>query len=98
MEHKVAYPSECKFTRLINYSLLELVVVRLANLIHGAIHAQVALLDPYGFVTSVPILVAIPTSRALMSDMGAVMESIKDSISLGASSAALDSWATGDCF
>lgn len=39
MEHKVAYPSECKFTRLINYSLLELVVVRLANLIHGAIHA-----------------------------------------------------------
>ena len=50
------------------------------------------------FVTSVPILVAIPTSRALMSDMGAVMESIKDSISLGASSAALDSWATGDCF
>ena len=47
--------------------------------------------------TSVPIRVAIPTSSALISDMGAVMGSIKDSISLGASSAVSDSWATGDC-
>ena len=46
MEHKAGHPSECKFARLINYSLLELVVVRLADLIHGTIHTQVALLDP----------------------------------------------------
>ena len=39
MEHKAGHPSECKFARLINYSLLELVVVRLADLIHGTIHA-----------------------------------------------------------
>ena len=48
-------------------------------------------------VTSVPIFVAIPTSSALMRDRGAVMESIKDSISLGARSAAADICATGDC-
>ena len=48
MEHKAARPSGYKFTRLINYNLLELVVVRLADLVHGTIHAQVTLLDPYG--------------------------------------------------
>ena len=48
MEHKAARPSGCKFTRLLNYNLLELVVVRLADLIHGTIHAQVDFLDPYG--------------------------------------------------
>lgn len=46
MEHKAARPSEYKFTRPINYNLLELVVVRLADLIHRTIHAQVALLNP----------------------------------------------------
>ena len=46
MEHKAARPSEYKFTRLINYNLLELVMVCLADLIHGTIHTQVALLDP----------------------------------------------------
>jgi len=39
MEHKAARPSGYKFTRLINYNLLELVMVRLADLIHGTIHA-----------------------------------------------------------
>ena len=39
MEHKAARPSGYKFTRPINYNLLELVVVRLADLIHGTIHA-----------------------------------------------------------
>ena len=34
-----------KLARLINYNLLELVVVRLADLIHGTIHTHVALLD-----------------------------------------------------
>ena len=48
MEHKAARPSGCKFTRLLNYNLLELVVVRLADLIHWTIHAQVDYLDPYG--------------------------------------------------
>ena len=48
MEHKAARPSGCKFTRLLNYNLLELVVVRLVDLIHGTIHAQVDFLDSYG--------------------------------------------------
>ena len=47
MEHNVARPSGHKFTRRINYNLLELVVVCLADLVHGAIHTQVAFLDPY---------------------------------------------------
>lgn len=38
MEHKTASPSGYKSTRLVNYNLLKLVVVRLADLIHGTIH------------------------------------------------------------
>ena len=47
MEHKAGRPSGYKFTRPINYNLLELVVVRLADLVHGTIHAQITLLDPH---------------------------------------------------
>ena len=48
MEHKAARPSGYKFERLNDYNLLELVVVRLADLVHGTVHAQVALLNPHG--------------------------------------------------
>ena len=40
------------FAQHINYNLLKLVVVCLAHLVDGTIHAQVALLDPYGTLTN----------------------------------------------
>ena len=48
MEHIAMRPSGYKFARLENYNLLELVMVRLANLIHRTVHAKVSLLDPHG--------------------------------------------------
>lgn len=52
MEHIAMRPSGCKFARLENYNLLELVMVRLADLIHRTIHAKVTLLDPHGTLTN----------------------------------------------
>lgn len=46
MEHKPARQNLYRRILLIDYNLLKLVVVRLAHLIDGTVHAQITLLDP----------------------------------------------------